>query len=193
MLADGRVLVTGGVLQTYTTGDARRGEGWKGLNRTFTFDPVTKQWQEHEQMRKGRYYPTQLLMADGRSVVVQGWDESGFQRDNLDLELFRPRQAARRGGRPARHRAGLGFSAQDAPNPALVRTWGTGVLLPLRHDATRARSRSTAAPMTRVPSRTSQPAPRRSTPRPPAGGRVSSPCRSAARTTTRCSCPMARW
>ncbi|MBA2636778.1 MAG: hypothetical protein H0U79_00900, partial [Solirubrobacterales bacterium] len=108
MLADGRVLVTGGVLQTYTTGDARRGEGWKGLNRTFTSDPVTKQWQEHEQMRKGRYYPTQLLMADGRSVVVQGWDESGFQRDNLDLELFRPRQAARRGGRPARHRAGVG-------------------------------------------------------------------------------------
>ena len=86
MMADGRMLITGGVLKPYTG----PGHGWRGLDTTFTFDPFTERWQEHERMREARYYPSQLLMPDGRTFVVQGTDDSGDERDNLDLEVFDP-------------------------------------------------------------------------------------------------------
>ncbi len=86
MMADGRVLITGGVSKPYTA----KGDGWRGLDRTFSFDPFTERWQEHERMRGARYYPSQLLMSDGRTFVIQGTDDSGLERDNLDLEVFDP-------------------------------------------------------------------------------------------------------
>ena len=48
-------------------------------------------------MGKGRWYPTQAMLADGRIAILAGWDETGTQADNPDLDVFTP--AAVRGGR----------------------------------------------------------------------------------------------
>lgn len=66
LLADGRVLVTGGNL------DEDPAHVFTGLNTVFTFDPWTESWQRHEPMRQGRWYPTQLLMPDGRTLIASG-------------------------------------------------------------------------------------------------------------------------
>ncbi len=84
LLPDGRLLVTGGTL-------AYRGEGrgYAGLDRVFTFDPFAERWVEQPRMGHGRWYPSQLLLPDGRTLILQGRDESG-RAPNLDLELFVP-------------------------------------------------------------------------------------------------------
>ena len=88
ILADGRALVTGGNL-----GDPSL--DLTGLNTVFTFDPWTKQWKREQPMRQGRWYPSQLRMPDGRSIIMSGHtapgdpDYSGSFR-NTDIETFSP-------------------------------------------------------------------------------------------------------
>ena len=41
-------------------------------------------------MREGRWYPSQNLMADGRTVILDGIDSSGSGRTNQDVEVFTP-------------------------------------------------------------------------------------------------------
>jgi hypothetical protein len=48
-----------------------------GLNTVFTFDPWTESWDSHEPMRQGRWYPTQLLMPDARTLIASGLSASG--------------------------------------------------------------------------------------------------------------------
>ncbi len=95
LLPSGEVLLTGGNL-AYPSGP---GTDFKGLNTIYSFDPWTRRWTEQPRMRQGRWYPTQVELADGRTVVVAGYDESGAfpTRWNADLEVFAP--AAARGGR----------------------------------------------------------------------------------------------
>ncbi len=52
-LADGRILVTGGTKE-YDS----RGTSYTGLQHVYTFDPRTRTWQRHEDMRQGRWYPS---------------------------------------------------------------------------------------------------------------------------------------
>jgi hypothetical protein len=96
LLADGQLLVTGGTL-------AYDNVKWyyKGLNKAYTFDPWSERWTEQPDMRHGRWYPSQVLMSDGQTMVVAGYDEndhtdaaSGYNRD---VELFT--QPTHRGGR----------------------------------------------------------------------------------------------
>jgi hypothetical protein len=87
VLADGRILATGGNLG-YTP-------DWRGLNRVYIFDPWTEKWTEQGRMRHGRWYPGQVLLPDGRTLVMNGYDEIG-QPDgraayNKDVEVFDPR------------------------------------------------------------------------------------------------------
>jgi hypothetical protein len=92
LLPDGRLLVTGGYLDyhTTTTGVAAP-NAYSGLNQVWTFDPYTKRWQRHEDMGKGRWYPTQMLMPDGRTMIVQGLDTTG-EDYNRQVEVFDPRK-----------------------------------------------------------------------------------------------------
>ncbi len=86
MLPDGRILIVGGNGRWPT--DAT-GDDFLGLNVTYTFDPRTRRWQRQGAMRQGRWYPGQVLLPDGRTVVLGGYNESepgGLF--NTDLEVY---------------------------------------------------------------------------------------------------------
>src|SRR6185503_3035962 len=77
LLDDGTVLVMGGTI-------GRR----EGLNTIFTFDPVSETWKRQANMHHGRWYPTQVLLADGRTVVMDGLDETGEPNVNQQMESY---------------------------------------------------------------------------------------------------------
>ncbi len=90
LLPDGRLLVTGGYLDYHETSTgAAAPNAYSGLNQVWTFDPVTKEWQRHEDMDDGRWYPTQMLMPDGRTMIMQGLDSTG-EEYNRQVEVFDP-------------------------------------------------------------------------------------------------------
>ena len=77
ILDDGTVVVMGGTV-------GRR----EGLNTIFLFDPVTETWRQGANMQHGRWYPTQVLLADGRTVVIDGLDERGEPHVNPQIESY---------------------------------------------------------------------------------------------------------
>ena len=87
-LPDGRVLVTGG-----DVGDFTKAKN-EGLNTIYTFDPETEAWTEQVRMRQGRWYPSQLEIPDGRTLIFSGAPKTGDQDDgyriNTDVEIFSP-------------------------------------------------------------------------------------------------------
>ena len=123
LLADGQVLVTGGNLAYEASGQGN----WRGLNRIYTFDPWSEQWTEQPRMAHGRWYPTQTLLPDGRTLITSGRDETGNASNamNLDIELFNP--PATRGGQGTLTKVGQygsalgGIAGQADLLPALVR------------------------------------------------------------------------
>ena len=76
-LPDGRVLVTGGHITDR-----------HGLKSVLTFDPISKAWTRHDDMRSGRWYPSQVQLPDGRQLIMSGEDEN--DNPNLDIEIFDP-------------------------------------------------------------------------------------------------------
>jgi hypothetical protein len=86
-LADGQVLVTGGNLMYPAESP---GGMYAGLKDVYTFDPWTESWTPQPKMSHGRWYPSQLLLPDGRTWIMGGLDEFGFANKNQDLELFNP-------------------------------------------------------------------------------------------------------
>ncbi len=81
-LADGRLLVTGG------NGPAPEGE-FRGIRDTHIFDPFTETWTRVEDMADGRWYPTNVTLADGRGLVFSGLNELTGEM-NTDVELYDP-------------------------------------------------------------------------------------------------------
>jgi hypothetical protein len=66
-LADGRVIVVGGV----------DGPPHVGIKVTALFDPLTNTWTNGAPMKYARWYPTVTTMPDGRVLVTNGDDENG--------------------------------------------------------------------------------------------------------------------
>ena len=96
LLADGQLFVAGGNLGNPASigGDTPQ---WRGLDRAYTFDPWTLTWQEQPRPRHGRWYPSQVELADGRIAILAGFDEAGTgQQEHRDGGLH-PRGRARRG------------------------------------------------------------------------------------------------
>ena len=60
-LEDGRVLVAGGHIANFI-----------GLPDANMFDPTTRTWQSLPQMAYGRWYPTVIVLPDGRALVMSG-------------------------------------------------------------------------------------------------------------------------
>ncbi len=84
-LPDGNILFTGGTL-TY---NSRSPNGkWLGLNAAWVFDVASNNLRRIESIKHGRWYPTHVTLADGKVLVVGGWDEYGVQ--NRLAELFDP-------------------------------------------------------------------------------------------------------
>jgi hypothetical protein len=63
-LGDGRVLVMGG--SNYT------GPHGRGVTITYTFDPGAPGWVKHADMAFARWYPTAVVLDDGRVIVASG-------------------------------------------------------------------------------------------------------------------------
>jgi Domain of unknown function (DUF1929) len=90
-LANGDVLVAGGNL---TYGNLYAGDPYTtfaGLNTIFTFNPFTETWIQQPDMAHGRWYPTQTLLPDGRTIISGGLSDvppGGVH--NKTLEIFNP-------------------------------------------------------------------------------------------------------
>jgi len=92
LLSDGRLLTTGGTLYWPTKSRPL----WAGIRDVWTFDPWDETWTRQPDTARGRWYPTQTELADGRTLIVGGYDESGNatasggQIVDPDLEVFTP-------------------------------------------------------------------------------------------------------
>ena len=71
-LPDGRLLVVGGTLPK--TADYTR---YAGIDAAVVFDPASETWTELPRPAgsDGRWYPTQVLLADGRTLVMGGYKD----------------------------------------------------------------------------------------------------------------------
>jgi hypothetical protein len=88
LLPDGRVVVAGGNL-AYSN---ETNKSFLGLNKVYTFNPWSETWTEQPDMEHGRWYPSQVLLPDGRMVIVGGLDENGNSSysPNLAIDIFTP-------------------------------------------------------------------------------------------------------
>ncbi|HEX6852177.1 MAG TPA: galactose oxidase-like domain-containing protein [Candidatus Polarisedimenticolaceae bacterium] len=77
-LADGRLLATGG--------DLAAPNAW-GMPTIWTFDPADPGWVRGPDMARGRYYPTQVELGDGRTLIFGGIAD-GITND--DIESYSP-------------------------------------------------------------------------------------------------------
>lgn len=71
MLADGRVLTTGGhdpLAYDYQTGQRQP----VGVKETDVYDPSTRRWTAGPVMQQARWYPTNVLLPDQRTLIFGG-------------------------------------------------------------------------------------------------------------------------
>src|SRR6185295_18421858 len=77
-LPDGRVLTTGGNMQY---------NPFTGIRTTTIFDPATEQFTQAQDMARGRWYPSNLALADGSTMTFSGWLDTGGT--NNAVEIYR--------------------------------------------------------------------------------------------------------
>jgi hypothetical protein len=75
-LPDGRVLTTGGNLQY---------NPFRGIRTTTIFDPVTEAFAQVQDMARGRWYPSNVALADGRTMTFSGWLENGGTNNAVEI------------------------------------------------------------------------------------------------------------
>lgn len=77
-LPDGRLLVAGGTLGFNPT---------RGPRTAYIFDSFTEQWTQVQDMRAGRWYPTNVTLPDGRIITMSGLNDTDGSI-NPDIELW---------------------------------------------------------------------------------------------------------
>ena len=99
-LPTGELLVTGGNL-AWTYQDPRF-ESAAGTNFVFTFDPWSETWTQQPSMADGRWYPSQVELADGTTLIAGGYsDDEPGGIDNPAVEVFTPSRSAAASARSA--------------------------------------------------------------------------------------------
>ena len=69
----------------------RHDEAFRGLAMMFTFDPFSETWIRQPDMAEGRWYPTQIMLPDGRTVIAGGWPRTRPAACTpTAVELFNP-------------------------------------------------------------------------------------------------------
>ena len=64
---------------------------WGGLQTIFTFDPFSETWTRQPDMAQGRWYPGQMMLPDGRTVILSGLsDEPPGGAETNSVEIFNP-------------------------------------------------------------------------------------------------------
>lgn len=84
-LADGRLLATGG--------DPDEGQEDLGVGNPYTtvFDPITNVWSDHDRMDFKRWYPSNVMMPDGRTLIIGGQAAPGGGTNFIKvMEVFDP-------------------------------------------------------------------------------------------------------
>jgi hypothetical protein len=92
-LPDGRLLAVGGTLAEGDESESDEYLGWAGLDKAVVFDPGTETWTELPRPTgsNGRWYPTQVLLADGQTLVVSGFSDDAPGRVlNDGQEIYDP-------------------------------------------------------------------------------------------------------
>lgn len=79
-LPDGRLLVAGGTLQFNPL---------LGSKLAFIFNSYTEQWLQIADMARGRWYPTNITLGDGRVMTMSGLNDSDGEL-NPDIEMWDP-------------------------------------------------------------------------------------------------------
>lgn len=77
-LADGRLVVAGGTLQFNPL---------LGSKKAFIFDSFAETWIQIDDMRRGRWYPTNITLGDGRVLTMSGVNDTNGAL-NPDIELW---------------------------------------------------------------------------------------------------------
>jgi hypothetical protein len=89
-LPDGRILVGGGSKQydlKIVNGNVQGAPpGFTGLRDAMIFDPLAGlgSWKLIQPMQHGRWYPTLLMLDDGRAIATSGLDEQGNVTESIE-------------------------------------------------------------------------------------------------------------
>lgn len=86
-LADGNILLVGGTLK-YPSDNDNPNQRWWGLDAAYEFDVQSESFVQRPSMAHGRWYPTLVVLEDGKVQVVAGYDEFGYH--NLLTEIYDP-------------------------------------------------------------------------------------------------------
>jgi len=91
LLPSGAVLAAGGNL-IWPGADPDDGYGdYAGADIVYTFDPYAETWVAQARMSGGRWYPSQVRLADGRTAILGGFDENAPGGSYADtVEIFTP-------------------------------------------------------------------------------------------------------
>lgn len=84
-LPNGNILFTGGTLAYDTANPEGR---FQGLASAYEFDVYTSSFHKLTSMRHGRWYPTQVVLPDGKVLILGGLDEFGTR--NALVEIYDP-------------------------------------------------------------------------------------------------------
>lgn len=77
VLADGRVMVNGGTIAY---------DPFQGIQKTAIFDPSSNSFTDVQSMAHGRWYPSVVMLGDGRIMAFSGTNENGVT--NTAVEIY---------------------------------------------------------------------------------------------------------
>ncbi len=104
LLSDGKLLITGGHIVAAGL-FCSNGYAFSGHDSAHTFDALAAgsgdPWNRVQDMRQGRWYPTNCTLADGRILTASGFDSCGYcdgtgfpvSTVNTDVEIYAPPSA----------------------------------------------------------------------------------------------------